>query len=221
AEAAAHRSVRLEGRARERPLLLRRRGSERDGDHQRAPAHRGHLALRHGARSGRPSRCDGGHEPRALHPLHPHHEGPAARPPPRVRVAETAEGRYRAPLYEPTGWAVCHAPTLTAAPAGTPLFGGPYRVPQALGGRTLHPYSDYLLHDVGTGDGIELAVPEHHGPEFDGLQQSFAANANKLRTAPLWGLRTRSRLMHDGLSATLREAIGRPQGEAPFARSAF
>jgi CxxC motif-containing protein (DUF1111 family) len=146
----------------------------------------------------------------------------ATKVPPRdARLAATPEARNGSALFETIGCAVCHAPSLTTAAAGTPLFGGPYRVPQALGGRTLHPYSDYLLHDVGTGDGIELAVPEHHGPEFDGLQDSFAGNANKIRTAPLWGLRTRSRLMHDGLSPTLREAIGRHQGEATFARAAF
>ena len=77
------------------------------------------------------------------------------------------------------------------------------------------------MHDVGTGDGIVLAVPEHHGPQFVGMQETFAASANKVRTAPLWGLRTRSRLMHDGLSYTLREAIGRHQGEARGARTAF
>jgi CxxC motif-containing protein (DUF1111 family) len=146
----------------------------------------------------------------------------ATKVPPRdARLAATPEARNGSALFETIGCAVCHAPTLTTVAEGTPLFGGPYRVPHALGGRTIHPYSDYLVHDVGTGDGIELSVPEHHGPEFDGLQASFAASANKVRTAPLWGLRTRSRLMHDGLSATLREAIGRHQNEANFARAAF
>jgi CxxC motif-containing protein (DUF1111 family) len=146
----------------------------------------------------------------------------ATKVPPRdTRLAATPEARNGSALFETIGCAVCHAPTLTTVAPGTPLFGSNYRVPQALGGRTIHPYSDYLVHDVGTGDGIELAVPEHHGPEFDGLQKSFAASANKIRTAPLWGLRTRSRLMHDGLSPTLREAIGRHQGEATYARAAF
>ena len=101
------------------------------------------------------------------------------------------------------------------------MFAGAYRVPDALGSRTLHPYSDYLVHDVGTGDGIMLAVPEDYGPQFNAMQASFAESANRIRTAPLWGLRTRSRLMHDGLSYTLREAISRHQGEARVARAAF
>jgi CxxC motif-containing protein (DUF1111 family) len=146
----------------------------------------------------------------------------ATKAPPRdARLASTPEARNGSLLFETIGCAVCHAPTLTTLPAGTPLFGGPYQVGPALGSRTIHPYSDYLMHDVGTGDGIVLSVPEHHGPALAGMQQTFAGSANRIRTAPLWGLRTRSRLMHDGLSGTLREAIGRHQGEARSARRDF
>ena len=146
----------------------------------------------------------------------------ATKAPPRdAQLAATPEARNGSSLFETIGCAVCHAPMLTTLPAGASMFGGRYRVPQALGGRTIHPYSDYLVHDVGTGDGIVLAVPEHYRPEFSGMQESFAGSANKMRTAPLWGLRTRSRLMHDGLSVTLREAISRHQGEATSARTAF
>ena len=146
----------------------------------------------------------------------------ATKAPPRdARLAATPEARNGSTLFESIGCAVCHAPTLTTAAPGTPMFGGVYQVPPALGNRTIHPYSDYLMHDVGTGDGIVLAVPEHHGPQFNAMQASFAASANRIRTAPLWGLRTRSRLMHDGLSFTLREAISRHQGEGRVAREAF
>lgn len=146
----------------------------------------------------------------------------ATKAPPRdARLAATPEARTGAMLFETVGCAVCHAPTLTTQPAGTPLHGGRYRVPHALGSRTIHPYGDYLLHDVGTGDGIPLAVIEHHGPGFYGMQPGFATSAFKVRTAPLWGLRTRSRLMHDGQSFTLREAIARHQREAQMARQGF
>ncbi len=146
----------------------------------------------------------------------------ATKAPPRdARLAATAEARNGSTLFESIGCAVCHAPRLTTAPPGTPLFGGAYRVPAALGNRTIHPYSDYLMHDVGTGDGILIAVSEHHGRQFAGMQASFAGSANRMRTAPLWGLRTRNRLMHDGLSLTLREAISRHQGEARRSREAF
>lgn len=82
--------------------------------------------------------------------------------------------------------------------------------PEALGNKVIHPYSDFLLHDIGTGDGIPvLPLPEY----FD--------TANQMRTAPLWGLRTRSRLMHDGLSFTYTEAIGRHGGQAASVRSRY
>ena len=73
-------------------------------------------------------------------------------------------------------------------------------MPTALGDKIIHPFSDFLLHDIGTGDGI--------------VQNGGQSTRNKLRTAPLWGLRTRSRLMHDGLTVTIFDAINRHQGEA-------
>jgi CxxC motif-containing protein (DUF1111 family) len=69
-----------------------------------------------------------------------------------------------------------------------------------LGNKIIHPYSDFLLHDVGTGDGIVQAGPQD--------------TANKLRTAALWGLRMRPRYMHDLRSLTLHDAIERHDGEA-------
>ena len=75
---------------------------------------------------------------------------------------------------------------------------------------TIHPYSDFLLHDIGTGDGIPI-LP----------QPEYAATASQIRTAPLWGLRTRNRLMHDGLSFTRQEAIGRHAGQAAGAVAAY
>jgi len=44
---------------------------------------------------------------------------------------------------------------------------------------------------------------------------------NKLRTAPLWGLRLRSRLMHDGASVQLSDAIRRHKDEAETASKRF
>jgi CxxC motif-containing protein (DUF1111 family) len=45
-------------------------------------------------------------------------------------------------------------------------------------------------------------------------KQHLESTQNKMRTAPLWGLRLRPRLMHDGASLTLRDAILRHRGEA-------
>src|SRR5205085_12698385 len=83
------------------------------------------------------------------------------------------------------------------------INGGAFTVPDALGNKLIHPYSDFLLHNVGTGDGIPvLPTPE------------YAVTANQIRTAPLWGLRTRNRLMHDGLTFNLQVAIQRHAGQA-------
>ena len=49
-------------------------------------------------------------------------------------------------------------------------------------------------------------------PVLPGAQ--FASTATQMRTAPLWALRTRNRLMHDGLSFTKQEAIARHAGQA-------
>ena len=125
----------------------------------------------------------------------------ATKVPPRdERLAATPEARGGAQLFAVIGCAICHVPTIATAPPGTPVNGSTFSVPPALGGKLIHPYGDFLLHDVGTGDGIV----QNGGPE----------TANKLRTAPLWGLRTRNRLMHDGLTLTVEEAIRRHRGEA-------
>ena len=76
------------------------------------------------------------------------------------------------------------------------------------------------MHDVGTGDGILQATREHYGHQvFQQMsaylsKQDFESSRNKIRTAPLWGVRLRPRLMHDGASLTLLEAITRHSGEA-------
>ena len=50
---------------------------------------------------------------------------------------------------------------------------------------------------------------------------AFAATATQIRTAPLWGLRTRNRLMHDGLSFTKQEAISRHANQGTAAKNAY
>lgn len=106
-------------------------------------------------------------------------------------------------IFNSIGCNTCHVTSIVTAPEGTVINGGGFVVPQALGNRRIHPYSDFLLHDIGTGDGI----PVQSTPEY-------AYTANLIRTAPLWGLRTRSRLMHDGLSFTPEEAINRHSVQA-------
>ena len=54
--------------------------------------------------------------------------------------------------------------SVTTAPAGTSINGGALIVPPALGNRTIHPYSDFLLHDIGTGDGIPIQPTQEFMP---------------------------------------------------------
>ena len=125
----------------------------------------------------------------------------ATKAPPRGTI--TADVSAGEALFNKTGCAVCHTPSITTARPGTKINGGALTVPNALGNKIIHPYSDFLLHDIGTGDGIPvLPLPE------------YASTANQMRTAPLWALRTRNRLMHDGLSLTKQDAIQRHAGQA-------
>ena len=82
----------------------------------------------------------------------------ASKVPPRdEKLAATPEAQRGSKLFERIGCAKCHVSTLTTAKAGTKVNGGQFTVPDALGEKTFHPYSDFLLHDVGTGDGIAMA----------------------------------------------------------------
>jgi CxxC motif-containing protein (DUF1111 family) len=128
--------------------------------------------------------------------------------PPRGPI--TADVRAGEALFAVVGCATCHTPAIVTAPAGSNINGGTFTVPAALGDERIHPYSDFLLHDIGTGDGIPvLPTPE------------AAATASQIRTAPLWALRTRNRLMHDGLSFTKQEAIARHAGQATSVRERY
>jgi len=121
-------------------------------------------------------------------------------PPRDVVLAATPDAQAGAQRFQQIGCARCHVARMVTAPAGTVINGGAFVVPDALGNKIIRPYSDFLLHDVGTGDGI--------------VQNGGPATRNKLRTPPLWGLRTRDRLMHDGESLTRNDAILRHSGQA-------
>lgn len=137
-----------------------------------------------------------------------------------AELAKSAAANKGEALFDKIGCATCHVATLNTAPAGTKINGGTFTIPAALGSVTFHPYSDFLMHDVGTGDGILQATPEHYGRRvFQRMagylsKQDFESSRNKIRTAPLWGVRLRPRLMHDGASLTFVDAIARHRGEA-------
>jgi CxxC motif-containing protein (DUF1111 family) len=121
-------------------------------------------------------------------------------PPRDAKLAATTDASAGQAIFEKIQCNTCHVESITTAPTGTVINGGAFSVPDALGDKIIHPFSDFLLHDIETGDGIVQAGP--------------ADTANKLRTAALWGLRMRPRYMHDLKSLTLDDAIERHQGEA-------
>jgi CxxC motif-containing protein (DUF1111 family) len=114
-------------------------------------------------------------------------------PPRDAAVAATADSQTGAQLFNAIGCNICHRTTITTAAAGTLINGGAFTVPAALGSKDIHPFSDFLLHDIGLGDGI--------------VQNGGQSTRNKTRTAALWGLRTHPRLMHDLLDFTRNNAI--------------
>ena len=101
-----------------------------------------------------------------------------------------------AAVFESIGCAACHLPLIVTGASANPAFD---RV-------AYHPYSDFLLHDMGTlGDGIVQA---------DGRPQ-------EMRTAPLWGLSVQGQLLHDARINTMAAAIAAHDGQAAAARLAF
>ena len=110
-------------------------------------------------------------------------------------------------LFNAVGCNVCHTRTFTTAAPGTLINGGAFTVPTALGNKIIHPFSDFALHNIGTGDGV--------------VQNAGQGSANMMRTAPLWGIRARNRLMHEGLNITIFDSIQLHAGQATTARNNF
>jgi CxxC motif-containing protein (DUF1111 family) len=128
-------------------------------------------------------------------------------PPVDSNLANTDDGRRGRQIFDAIGCATCHTSTIVTAPPGTLINGGALKVANALGNKTIHPFGDFLLHDVGTGDGI--------------VQNGGVSTRNKIRTIPLWGLRLRSRFMHDLGSLTFESAIDRHRNQGATARDSF
>ena len=125
----------------------------------------------------------------------------ATKAPPRDEaLAATSDAIAGSQIFDDIGCGTCHVRNITTAPPGTVINGGALTVHPALGNKRIHPFSDFLLHDVGTGDGI--------------VQNGGQATRNRLRTPALWGMRSKGRLMHDGGSLTRNDAILRHAGQA-------
>ncbi len=107
-------------------------------------------------------------------------------------------------LFSQIGCQGCHVPTLVTGPSHIP----------ALNKKTIHPYTDLLLHDM--------------GPDLDDGYAEGSATTSEWRTTPLWGLGLsknsqggRYFLLHDGRAASIEEAVEFHGGEAASSRTAF
>lgn len=78
-------------------------------------------------------------------------------------------------IFNQIGCVDCHTKTFVTSNGSS--------IMEPLRGQTIHPYSDFLLHDMGiSGDGIAQGN----------------ATGRELKTPPLWGLAYRTPLWHDG-----------------------
>jgi CxxC motif-containing protein (DUF1111 family) len=111
----------------------------------------------------------------------------------RYLTREATAGRF---LFLGIGCANCHTPSLRTGPSQV----------EALSGVVFFPFSDFLLHNMGTLN--------------DGIAQS-GASGQEMRTAPLWGARIRTSFLHDGRARTLEAAILAHDGQARAARDVF
>jgi len=114
-------------------------------------------------------------------------------PPPRATVSLEVQQGER--LFHAVGCNACHTPSMKTGPSSA----------KALNFRRFFPYGDFLLHDIGTGDGIAQGD----------------AKPEEIRTPPLWGVRLRAPFLHDGRASTLREAIEMHGGEALKGRTLY
>jgi len=117
-----------------------------------------------------------------------------------ARDAAAIHGRV---LFDDFGCSSCHVVTLVT---------GDHPI-AAVAHQTIHPYTDLLLHDMGTG--------------LADNRPDYMASGSEWRTPPLWGLglaqviRDTVTFLHDGRARTLEEAILWHGGEAMTAREAF
>jgi len=116
-------------------------------------------------------------------------------PPPLQRLTFVQErGRL---VFRGIGCTACHTPAFRT--------GNEHPI-RALRGRVFFPYSDFLIHDLGTGN-ADICMGNATPGEF--------------RTEPLMGLKFEIAFMHDGSATTLTDAIHAHGGEGRFARERF
>lgn len=114
--------------------------------------------------------------------------------PPRPRISLVS--LQGAAIFAKLGCASCHLPVLRTGRSDV----------AALHEKTFLPFSDFLLHDMGSlGDGIAQGE----------------ATGRDMRTAPLWGLRLLTTFLHDGRAHTIGDAILAHDGQGARARDRF
>ena len=102
-----------------------------------------------------------------------------------VTAAQIVAGEL---AFNKAGCNVCHIKSMTTG----------NHLNAALRSKTANLFSDLLVHDVGTGDGIAQGL----------------ATGSQFRTAPLWGVGQRLFFMHDGRKTNIVDAINEHAGEA-------
>ena len=115
---------------------------------------------------------------------------------PPARLAVTGNAVQGERLFATMDCASCHTPAMRT---------GKHEI-AALSEKTVGLFSDLLLHDMGAlGDGIAQG----------------AAGVREMRTAPLWGLRSRPVWLHDGRANTVDAAVRAHDGEALRSRQRY
>ncbi len=119
-------------------------------------------------------------------------------------------------MFYNSGCHLCHVTTLHTKPTGSVCLNGT-RLPWT-GGQTIHPYSDFLLHDMGS---------EIMGAGLNDNYVSGLARGNEWRTTPLWGIGLQEKVnghtcfLHDGRARNFVEAIMWHGGEAEASKNKF
>ena len=87
----------------------------------------------------------------------------ATKAPPRGPIDH--EVRAGEAIFNAVGCATCHVSSIVTAPPGTVINGGRLTIRRAVGNKIIHPYSDYLLHDIGSGTAFRFSrFPSSPGP---------------------------------------------------------